>query len=477
MTAHPPIIQGGMGVGVSSWQLARAVAATGQIGVVSGTAVAVTLARRLWAGDPDGHLRGALAAFPERRVADRIVQRYHREPRGGSPTFPSVPMYTLDPPDSLIELTVAAAFVEVWLARHGQRGPIGLNLLEKIQLPTLPTLYGAMLAGVDYVFVGAGIPIHVPGVLDGLADHRPVELPIAVDGHSGDRHRSRFDPAAVVSDPPAVVRPFFAAIVSSTILARHLAASPGGAPDGFVIEHPDAGGHNAPPRGRLQLTDDGEPRYGPRDQVDLDAIAALERPFWIAGGQASPDALARAREHGATGVQIGTAFAFCEESGLDPQLKAQVLDTVVRREVTVFTDPSASPTGFPFKTVAHPGTIAEPAVYEERARRCDLGYLRQPFVRADGNVGYRCPAEPVDDYLRKSGERSDTAGRQCLCNGLVASIGLGQTRADGYREPPLLTAGDDLTGLGRYLAPDRQGYRAADVIDDVLLGAADHAHI
>ncbi len=43
----PEIIQGGMGVGVSSWQLARQVSMNGQLGVVSGTAVAVTFSRRL----------------------------------------------------------------------------------------------------------------------------------------------------------------------------------------------------------------------------------------------------------------------------------------------------------------------------------------------------------------------------------------------------------------------------------------------
>ena len=43
----PKIIQGGMGVGVSSWRLARAVSALGQLGVVSGTALDQVLARRL----------------------------------------------------------------------------------------------------------------------------------------------------------------------------------------------------------------------------------------------------------------------------------------------------------------------------------------------------------------------------------------------------------------------------------------------
>ncbi len=35
----PLVIQGGMGVGVSNWRLARAVSSLGQLGVVSGAGV------------------------------------------------------------------------------------------------------------------------------------------------------------------------------------------------------------------------------------------------------------------------------------------------------------------------------------------------------------------------------------------------------------------------------------------------------
>ena len=35
-------------------------------------------------------------------------------------------------------------------------------------MPHLASIYGAMLAGVGYVLMGAGIPLHIPGVLDAL---------------------------------------------------------------------------------------------------------------------------------------------------------------------------------------------------------------------------------------------------------------------------------------------------------------------
>ena len=76
---------------------------------------------------------------------------------------------------------------------------------------------------------------------------------------------------------------------------------------------------------------------------------------------------------GAAGVQVGTAFAYCEESGLDPTLKQRVLEMSRRGELEIFTDPLASPTGFPFKIVKMPGTLSEEMVYRERERICDLG--------------------------------------------------------------------------------------------------------
>ena len=72
---HPRLIQGGMGVAVSSWPLARAVSLRDQLGVVSGTGIDTVVTRRLQLGGPGGHLRRAVAAFPLRAVAERIWDR------------------------------------------------------------------------------------------------------------------------------------------------------------------------------------------------------------------------------------------------------------------------------------------------------------------------------------------------------------------------------------------------------------------
>ena len=80
----PIVIQGGMGVGVSRWRLARAVSTAGQMGVVSGTALDVVLARRLQMGNPHGDLRRAMAAFPFPEMVERVLNRYWIEGRQGS---------------------------------------------------------------------------------------------------------------------------------------------------------------------------------------------------------------------------------------------------------------------------------------------------------------------------------------------------------------------------------------------------------
>lgn len=460
-----------MGAAVSDWRLARAVARTGQLGVVSGTALATVLARRLQAGDLEGHCRRALAEFPIPGVAERLTAAYY-VPGGlppGSP-FRLTPLPSLDLPPSLVELTVAANFVEVFLAREGHEGKVGINLLEKIQLPTLPSLFGAMLAGVDYVLMGAGIPRLIPGALDRLAAGEPASLRVDVEGsQAGEEFSMQFDPASFCGGKaPSLRRPFFLAIVSSATLAATLARKSNGRVDGFVIEAETAGGHNAPPRGPLQLSPEGEPVYGPRDVPDLDRFRELGIPFWLAGSQGRPGNLSRARALGAVGIQVGTAFAFCDESGIRPDLRQRVLEASRAGTARVFTDPLASPTGFPFKVVQLPGTLAEREVFEARDRLCDLGYLRHPYRREDGSLGYRCPGEPEEAYVSKGGAAGDTQGRMCVCNGLLATVGLAQTRPGGDAEPPLLTAGNDLDRVSAFLRPDLQPYTAADVVRVLL---------
>ncbi|MHB1986562.1 MAG: nitronate monooxygenase [Acidimicrobiales bacterium] len=469
MSSNPVIIQGGMGVGVSGWRLARAVGFAGQLGVVSGIALDTLLARRLQLGDSGGHIRRVLASFPDQEVSAEILDRYFIEGgiASGEP-FRVVPSLSLNPSRFATDLAIAANFVEILLAKEGHDGLIGVNYLEKIQMATAAATYGAMLAGVDFVLAGAGIPTGFPALLDALAAGQEGTVSVDILGGSavastvtarwGGGHRADLQ----------LRRPKFIAIVASQVLASYLARDARTRPDGFVVEAPVAGGHNAPPRGPLRLDDEGQPLYGPRDVVDLEKMASLDLPFWLAGAQASPEALREARAAGAAGIQVGSAFALCKESGLSEPVKRALIDKSLSGDLRVRTDSRASPTGFPFKVADLPGTIADPEVYARRRRVCDASYLRVPYRKEDGGIGYRCPGEPVAAYARKGGEIEEAEGRCCLCNGLIAAVGLGQRHRRGTTEAPIVTIGEDLSFLGRLVANGREHYRAADVVAYLL---------
>ena len=464
-----------MGVGVSNWRLARSVSQLGQLGVVSSALLAVVFARRLQAGDLDGRMRHALDAFPFRNVAERVIEAYHvPEGKGAANSFKGCAMPTIRPGAGLVDLMVTANFAEVFLAKEGHPGIVGINLLEKIQMASLPSLYGAMLAGVDYVLMGAGIPRSIPGVLDHYARGEAAQLRIDVDGAlPGEEFLSTFDPSVFAGQPAAPLkRPQFLAIVSSSTLATSLVRKSNGKVDGFVIEGDTAGGHNAPPRGPLTLTEAGEPIYGARDIPDLSAFRSLGLPFWLAGSKASPERLAEARAAGAAGIQLGTAFAFCDESGIEPELKRKICSQARTGSHSVFTDPLASPTGFPFKVLQIDASLSSESVYTARERVCDLGYLRQAYRKPDGKLGYRCAAEPVDDFVAKGGAHADTVGRKCLCNGLAATVGQAQLRSEGRVEPTIITTGNDIARLARFLPPDSDHYSAASVIEYLLSSPA-----
>jgi NAD(P)H-dependent flavin oxidoreductase YrpB (nitropropane dioxygenase family) len=199
-------------------------------------------------------------------------------------------------------------------------------------------------------------------------------------------------------------------------------------------------------------------------------IAELGLPFWLAGSRGSPEGLQDALANGAAGIQVGTAFAVCEESGMDPVIKDLILRAVAQGGIDVFTDPVASPTGFPFKLARLEGTLSEAARYAARSRVCDLGYLRVPYVKGGSRLGYRCPAGPIDAFLGQGGDIEETMGRICLCNGLMAAIGFPQVRKDGTIEPPVVTLGDDIINVGRFFPGDgSRSFTAADVIK-ILLG-------
>ena len=318
--------------------------------------------------------------------------------------------------------------------------------------------------------MGAGIPREIPGIIAKLARQETADLRLAVAGAMPeDTYHSSFSPLEVMGTIlPKIEPPRFFAIISSNALALTLVKKATGVVDGFVIEGPTAGGHNAPPRGEVQRNTRGEPVYGMKDKVDLEKIRSLGLPFWLAGSYGSPEGLRTALELGAKGIQVGTPFALCRESSLCEELKTKLLREAMNGGVDVFTDPNASPTGFPFKVARLPGTMSEESVYAERNRFCDMGYLRTPYRKENGSLGYRCAAEPQSDYVAKGGRLEETAGRKCLCNSLLANIDLGQLQNGKSVEKPLVTIGDNVNQIRQFLLNGSFSYTAEDVVRTIL---------
>ena len=230
--------------------------------------------------------------------------------------------------------------------------------------------------------------------------------------------------------------------------------------DGFVVEGPTAGGHNAPARNK-EVDDERQPIYGERDKPNLETIMKLGKPYWLAGSYAGR--LKEAQDYGAAGVQVGSAFALSKESGLTEEAKRLMREKISRKELTVLTSVVASPTGFPIQLAQIEGTLTEENVYKERKRVCSLGYLVEARKNEDGKLEFLCPAEPEKAYVRKGGSMEDTKERVCLCNGLATAAGHGQ-----IDEPKIFTLGKDLSPISKLMAENPDGYTAENVIGFVF---------
>lgn len=478
----PELIEGGMGVNVSSPELAREIAMAGEklgkkvMGTVSGTGIAIIMARRLQRGDQGGHIRKALEDFPIPEMRDEFIKDWcHGIGIRDDEPFKEVPMPNVRPINkedpTINELfnkkvqraLICANYALVKMAKEGHSSPIAINYLEKIQTPRLYEIFGAMLAGVDYVLMGAGIPRQIPGVLDRLANLEVANYYLEVEGAKSNEFSMRFNPLDLIPERyvekirSQLKRPRFLAIISSNTLAEVLTDPKrvSGKVDGFIVETPIAGGHNAPPRNKIE--------YGEKDKVNFEELAKLGMPFYIAGGYASPEMLKEAKKLGAKGIQVGSIFAMSRESGLKKNLREALTRFAYTGELKILTDFRASPSTYPFKVAALLRTLYEEMLYEGRKRVCDIGYLRHAYKHKSGVIAFRCPSEDVGIYVSKGGKQEDTVGRKCVCNGLIAAADYAQVY-NGQKELPIVTLGDDYSFIRKLIHRKNQGYSAWDVI-------------
>jgi len=470
------IIQAGMGAGVSDYNLARAASIVGKgrvLGVVSGVALNEIMIRRLQKGDPSGKIRYALSRFPDQETAQEIVGKYFisggkvSEKRFHSSPFPvfnqnSDNVLTLN--NDLERLIVAANFVEVFLAKEGHNNPVGINYLYKVEWPFLPSVYGAMLAGVNTTLIGAGFPSGFSKVLDRFCTGESATIKIPV-GETKDDYYIQFDPKNIFENCPQLSRPFFLGVEGNHMGAKGVSDA-----DAFVFEEYIGGGHSMPNRSG-ELTEIGEPKYDQKDEMDFDKLKRIlekneeangyRQPFWRAGGYANKLRVAQAE--GAVGVQVGTVFEFSRHSGLEGELREMGIDAILSGAV-VFKDPRVSSSGFPFNVLQVQGTLSERRLYGSRIRRCDLGYLAEIYLDSSTHtVHLRCPSERVEDYIRKGGKIDDTIGRGCLCNSLLSNIG-----NDSPGEMPLITAGSDLSCVRAIIEHHGREYGVEEVMDYIF---------
>ncbi|MBM3386599.1 MAG: nitronate monooxygenase [Betaproteobacteria bacterium] len=241
-----PIVQGGMGVGVSASGLASAVARLGGMGTISSVDL-------------------------RRRHPDLMAQTGHLDKE----------------PDARAQIDAAnltALDREIRSARAASQGQgaIAVNVMKALSAYEA-YVRQALASGADALVVGAGLPLDLP---DLAREHPEVAL------------------IPILSDARGV-----------QLLVRKWEKK-GRLPDAIVIEHPRlAGGH----LGAAKVGDLGDARFD--FEVVLPQVQAFfkqagyerEIPLIAAGGIDSHADIVRLQGLGASGVQLGTAFAVTTE--------------------------------------------------------------------------------------------------------------------------------------------------------------------
>jgi nitronate monooxygenase len=326
----------------------------------------------------------------------------------------------------------------------------------------LPTLYGVLLATPAHLLIHHR---HAPAVLARLADlceGRAAGWGVPVAGApEAEQPDCCFDPTQLTPTPPRLPLPQVLVVGPTASALTAVAAETHETPAGF-IRHPES------------------PEDFPAEE-ELAALRTLGRPFWLSGHPATPEQFHAARQAGAAGLVVGTPFYYCAESELAAEWKQRVFegaetDASAQGPARLDVEFVPSPTGFSVPVVKLEGTVGDPEQFARRERFCDVGFLRQLYRREDGSVGYRCPGETLASHLAKGGDPTRAQAQPCMCNGLLAALGLGQIRPGQGGEPPLLPAGEDLRALERFRSRAAEAFTAADVVATLLEEAPEEAH-
>jgi len=273
-----PIVQGGMGVGISAHRLAGSVAREGAVGTI--------------------------ASIDLRHHHDDLMALCRADPQH----------------ETLARANLVALGREIKAARKLAQGNgmIAVNVMKAVNAHA-DYVRAACEHGADAIVMGAGLPLDLPDLTDG------VDIALV----------------PILSDARGV----------SLILKKWM--KKGRLPDAVVLEHPaHAGGH----LGVTDIADMGNERFAfDRIFEELDGVYASlgitrrEVPLIVAGGINNHMAVRKWLDAGANGVQVGTPFAVTEEGDAHPNFK-RVLADAKPDDIVEF----VSVTGLPARAVKTP---------------------------------------------------------------------------------------------------------------------------
>jgi nitronate monooxygenase len=274
-----PIVQGGMGVGVSAHRLAGSVAALGAVGTISSVDL--------------------------RRLHPDLMERTHDLAPGAAATLAAKA--------AINAANLEALDREIRAARDicGGRGLLAINVMRAVS-EYGPSVQRALESGIDAVVVGAGLPLDLP---DLAKDHpNALLLPILSDARGVQllvrkwERRQRLPDAIVIEHP--------------RLAGGHLGAA-------RISDLDD-------PRFEFE-------NVIPQVLAFLRAAGVEKSvPLIAAGGVRCYEDIARLQSMGAAAVQLGTPFAVTLEGDADDAFK-HVLASAVDEDLVEFTSVAGLP--------------------------------------------------------------------------------------------------------------------------------------
>lgn len=240
ITAKLPIIQGGMGVGISLSGLAAAVANEGGIGVISAAAVGML-----------------------------------------EPDFST----------NYLEANIRALKKEIRKARELTKGILGVNIMVALSNFT-DMAKTAIEEGIDIIFAGAGLPLHLPALLNESKSTKLV--------------------------------PIVSSARAASLIAKRWLEKFSYAPDAIVVEGPMAGGHLG---FKIEQITDPDCKLEKlvseviHEAGNIEDKAAKPIPVIAAGGIYTGEDIYKYIQLGASGVQMATRFVTTEECDASLEFK------------------------------------------------------------------------------------------------------------------------------------------------------------